>query len=68
MFLILETVGAQLTIVKSDLTTTTVSPSQYLQTDMTKCVIKLITLSSLPIETYALKTYKVALELGNVHF
>lgn len=68
MFLILETVGAQLTIVKSDLTTTVVLPSQYLQMDMTKCLVTLITLNSLPIETYALKTYKVALEMGNIHF
>lgn len=60
MFLLLETIGAVLTIVASDSTTVNVSPKDFLALDMNKRLITLITLPSLPIANYSLVTYKVS--------
>ncbi|XP_063225147.1 uncharacterized protein LOC134532557 [Bacillus rossius redtenbacheri] len=66
VFLILETVGATLTIVSATETTKNVTLLDYLKLDMTKKVIKSIEFPQLDT-SYAIKTYKIMSRAQNTH-
>uniref|UniRef100_A0A8D8U4Z5 Xanthine dehydrogenase n=2 Tax=Cacopsylla melanoneura TaxID=428564 RepID=A0A8D8U4Z5_9HEMI len=67
LFLLLETVGATLTIRESSGLESTISPAEFLQTNMNKKLIISITFSPKTKGTYYLRTFKIMPRAQNAH-
>lgn len=67
MFLMLESVGAQLSIQSKDNKTETVSVAQYLNLDMNKKVVLSVTLPRLDSTLYTFRSYKIMPRAQNAH-
>ncbi|XP_053676315.1 uncharacterized protein LOC128726526 [Anopheles nili] len=67
MYLILETAGAQLTVVETGGKTTLVSPAEFVQLDMQKKVLKSISLPALDETRYKFQSFKVMPRSQNAH-
>ncbi|KAL1462726.1 hypothetical protein WDU94_014539, partial [Cyamophila willieti] len=67
VFLLLETVGATLTIRESSGLESTISPAEFLQTNMTKKLIINITFPPKTKGTYYLRTFKIMPRAQNAH-
>ncbi|KAJ8879706.1 hypothetical protein PR048_020314 [Dryococelus australis] len=66
LFLMLETVGATLTIVSETETMTNVTLPDFLKLDMNKKIIQSVELQQLD-KSYAIKTYKIMARAQNTH-
>lgn len=64
MFLILEAVGAKLTIVENGSTQTVVSVADYLKLDMKRKIILNVILPALDQREYTFRSYKVSFKMG----
>uniref|UniRef100_A0A182MD19 FAD-binding PCMH-type domain-containing protein n=1 Tax=Anopheles culicifacies TaxID=139723 RepID=A0A182MD19_9DIPT len=67
MYLILETVGAKLTIVEAGGKTSLITPAEFVQLDMQKKVLKSVTLPALDSSHYKFQSYKVMPRSQNAH-
>lgn len=67
IFLILETIGAQLSIASVDGLTRTYSPKDYLKLDMNQKVILNIILPKLPPAQFVYRSYKIMPRAQNTH-
>uniref|UniRef100_A0A1Y9H2G4 FAD-binding PCMH-type domain-containing protein n=1 Tax=Anopheles dirus TaxID=7168 RepID=A0A1Y9H2G4_9DIPT len=67
MYLILETVGAKLTIVEAGAKTSLISPAEFVQLDMQKKVLKSVTLPALDPSRHAFRSFKVMPRSQNAH-
>lgn len=67
VFLLLETVGAQLNIAFNDGTVHSVSPKHYLSMDMKGKVIVNVTLPKLPPNQFVFRSYKIMPRAQNAH-
>lgn len=67
MFLILETVGAMLTVRRSDGNAVQLSITDFLSSDMSKKVIISVVLNSLNKSAYRFRTYKIMPRAQNAH-
>lgn len=67
IFLLLETVGAQLTIASGDGSTISISPKEYLATDMEQKVILSVAFPKLPANRFVFRSYKIMPRAQNAH-
>uniref|UniRef100_A0A182K1U4 FAD-binding PCMH-type domain-containing protein n=1 Tax=Anopheles christyi TaxID=43041 RepID=A0A182K1U4_9DIPT len=67
MYLILETVGAKLTLVESGDKTSLISPSEFIQLDMQQKLLKSVTLPALDATRYVFRSFKVMPRSQNAH-
>ncbi|XP_055537407.1 uncharacterized protein LOC129725498 [Wyeomyia smithii] len=66
-YLLLEAIGATITIVESGGKTNTVSPMEFVQIDMNKKVIKTVALPALDPSVYFFRSYKIMPRAQNAH-
>ncbi|XP_041769473.1 xanthine dehydrogenase 1-like [Anopheles merus] len=67
MYLILEAVGAKLTLVEAGGKTSLISPSEFVQLDMQKKLLKSVTLPALDGTHYVFRSFKVMPRSQNAH-
>uniref|UniRef100_A0A1Y9HF24 FAD-binding PCMH-type domain-containing protein n=1 Tax=Anopheles funestus TaxID=62324 RepID=A0A1Y9HF24_ANOFN len=67
LYILLEAVGAKLTVAESLTTQSEVSPLQFIQLDMTKKLLKSVSLPGIVSQTYVFRSYRVAQRAQNAH-
>ncbi|XP_058124986.1 uncharacterized protein LOC131281799 [Anopheles ziemanni] len=67
LYLLLETVGAKLTVVEAGGKTTLVTPAEFIKMDMQKKVVKSVTLPALDSNRYVFRSFKIMPRSQNAH-
>ncbi|XP_053662777.1 xanthine dehydrogenase/oxidase-like [Anopheles marshallii] len=67
LYILLEAIGAKLTVAESVTTQSEVSPLQYIRMDMTKKLLKTVSLPAIVNQTNVFRSYRVAQRAQNAH-
>ncbi|XP_052896949.1 xanthine dehydrogenase/oxidase-like [Anopheles moucheti] len=67
LYILLEAIGAKLTVAESVTTQSEVSPLQYIQMDLTKKLLKTVSLPAYENQTNVYRSYRVAQRAQNAH-